>query len=448
MKNTKRNVIVSAILTIALCVSLMVGGTYAWFTDAAKVNVNTIKSGKFDVALQMLDGEEWVDAEGKTLSFIRTDAEDEDNGLWAPGYKFKLPELRVVNNGNLKLKFNMTFNGFTTSELLKVLEFNVKVDENAPVAVNVGEDILADEVLAAGEMKEVAITGEFPETAGNTYQGLEVKNLAITVAATQLNANEYPTTSPVSSSYETLTITTPVVANGGSGAIQAMKNANITIDADVKAVESSNGGAMAVWADGANAKVVINGGYFTQKITGNDNQYDLIYASDHATIEINGGKFQAKTPKWTLNCKDDGTGAKIIVKGGTFYKFDPSNPDTGDDDIIVPKGYHVENNTGSDWYTVYSDDHIGSEYGKVVYGEGENDYAICKITSGAYNTKKALKKDNNVVLLGANYTSLALDFPFGENVIVDCNGYNLKYSDGTPVVSKEGLTVLNNGTKA
>ena len=57
MKNTKRNVIVSAILTIALCVSLMVGGTYAWFTDSAKVNVNTIKSGKFDVTLQMLDGE-------------------------------------------------------------------------------------------------------------------------------------------------------------------------------------------------------------------------------------------------------------------------------------------------------------------------------------------------------------------------------------------------------
>lgn len=448
MKNTKRNVIVSAILTIALCVSLMVGGTYAWFTDAAKVNVNKIMSGKFDVTLQMLDGEKWVDAEGKTLSFIRTDAEDEDNGLWAPGYKFKLPELRVVNNGNLKLKFNMTFNGFANSKLLEVLAFNVKVDENAPVAVNVGEDILADEVLVAGEMKEVAITGEFPETAGNTYQGLEVKNLAITVVATQLNANEYPTTSPVSSSYETLTITTPVVANGGSGAIQAMKNANITIDADVKAVESSDGGAMAVWADGANAKVVINGGYFTQKITGSDNQYDLIYASNHATIEINGGKFQAKTPKWTLNCKDDGTGAKIIVKGGTFYKFDPSNPDTGDDDIIVPKGYHVENNTGSDWYTVYSDDHIGSEYGKVVYGEGENDYAICKITSGAFKIKTALKKDNNVVLLGASYTSLALDFPFGENVIVDCNGYNLKYSDGTPVVSKEGLTVLNNGAKA
>lgn len=98
MKNAKRNVIVSAILTIALCFSLMIGGTYAWFTDSAKVNVNTIVSGSLKVGLNMWDeeNEQWVDADGKTLSFIRTDAEDEDNGLWAPGYKFRLPKLQVV----------------------------------------------------------------------------------------------------------------------------------------------------------------------------------------------------------------------------------------------------------------------------------------------------------------------------------------------------------------
>lgn len=69
MKNAKRNVIVSAILTIALCFSLMIGGTYAWFTDSAKVNVNTIVSGSLKVGLNMWDeeNEQWVDADGKTL---------------------------------------------------------------------------------------------------------------------------------------------------------------------------------------------------------------------------------------------------------------------------------------------------------------------------------------------------------------------------------------------
>ncbi len=78
MKNAKRNVIVSAILTIALCFSLMIGGTYAWFTDSAKISVNKIVSGTLKVGLNMWDeeNEQWVDANGKMLSFIRTDAED------------------------------------------------------------------------------------------------------------------------------------------------------------------------------------------------------------------------------------------------------------------------------------------------------------------------------------------------------------------------------------
>ena len=62
MKSTKRNVIVSAILTIALCFSLMIGGTYAWFTDTAKVNVNKVVSGSLKGALNMWDeeNEQWV----------------------------------------------------------------------------------------------------------------------------------------------------------------------------------------------------------------------------------------------------------------------------------------------------------------------------------------------------------------------------------------------------
>ena len=172
----------------------------------------------------------------------------------------------------------------------------------------------------------------------------------------------------------------------------------------------------------------------------------MIYADDNAVIEINGGKFKCKTPKWTLNCKD-GSNAKIIVKGGRFYRFDPSNAETGDGEIEVPNGYHVEK-SGNDWFVVYGDDHIGEEYRKVVYGEGEYDYAIVKPLRN-YDFKTAIKKDNNVVLLGGNYEKkLDADYAFGANVIIDCGGYKLTCRDGTPVVSKEGLTVLHNGAVA
>ena len=446
MKNAKRNVIVSAILTIALCFSLMIGGTYAWFTDSAKVNVNKIVSGSLKVGLNMWDeeNEQWVDADGKTLSFIRTDAEDEDNGLWAPGYKFRLPKLQVVNKGNLQLKFKLMLNGVTTSKLLKVLDFSADVNGEIK-AVSVGGAITENEILAPNATKEVEIFGEMQESATSDYENLEVKNMSVTLVATQVNATQYPFNT-VGKSYGSTTITESVYGNGIYGAVYAAMKAQITIEADVKGVEMTDADgdsyAMAVKAAG-NSKIIINDGYFSQEITGTDTQYDLIYAKDSATIEINGGTFKCATPKWTLNCLDN-SNAKIIVKGGRFYRFNPLTDNPGE--VVVEKGYHVEK-SGSDWYIVYSNDHIGTGYGKAVIGEGEDDWTIAKIVKSAY-IKDEAKLNNNVVLVGADYAKIPLDFAFGKNVIIDCNGHKLTYKDGTPVVSKEGLTVLHNGAVA
>ena len=103
------------------------------------------------------------------------------------------------------------------------------------------------------------------------------------------------------------------------------------------------------------AKVVINGGYYTNKTDGSDRGTDLIYASEGAQIEINGGKFEAAKTEWTLNCQDNTT-SRITVKGGTFYKFDPSNANVGEGEIVVPGGYRVTKN--GDWYTVNKENTI------------------------------------------------------------------------------------------
>ena len=442
MKNAKRNVIVSAILTIALCFSLMIGGTYAWFTDSAKVSVNTIVSGSLKVGLNMWDeeNEKWVDADGKTLSFIRTDAEDEDNGLWAPGYKFRLPKLQVVNKGNLRIKYKLEFNGLSTSKLLEVLQFKAELN-GVEKRIFVGQAIVEDEILAPQANEVVEISGEMSENANDRYQNLEVKNMSVTLTASQTNATEYEFNS-VSRGSGTYTVSETIYGNGSWGAVSASGTAQITIEADVKAREKDHG-AVAVWASG-NSKIIINDGYFSQEITGTDTQYDMIYAENNATIEINGGKFLCATPQWTLNCKD-GSNAKIIVKGGSFYNFDPSHAKTGDGEIEVPKGYHVEE--VNNWYTVYSNDHIGEKYGRAVTGTGEDDWTIAKIQKRAY-IKYACKEDDVVVLCGTDYLTMPADFAFGKNVIIDCGGYKLTYKDGTPIVSKEGLTVLNNGAVA
>lgn len=97
---------------------------------------------------------------------------------------------------------------------------------------------------------------------------------------------------------------------------------------EVKAAEAKY--SMAVWANGGD--VIINGGTYTN---GGDG-CDLIYASGNSTITINDGTFIATSKKGTepgtkneysaLNIKDkDRETAKIIVKGGKFFKFDPAN---------------------------------------------------------------------------------------------------------------------------
>lgn len=107
---------------------------------------------------------------------------------------------------------------------------------------------------------------------------------------------------------------------------------------------------MALWAK-ENGKIVINDGYFTNEgATANvdPDHFDLIYASGNAQIEINGGEFKCQTPAWTLNVKDkDRATASIVVKGGKFHSFDPSNcASEGPNTNFVAPGYKVIEENG------------------------------------------------------------------------------------------------------
>lgn len=83
---------------------------------------------------------------------------------------------------------------------------------------------------------------------------------------------------------------------------------------------------IAIWADGG--KVTINGGTYTNVGAQDDGpdgaHFDLIYAKNGGSVEINGGTFKCETPNWTLNSHDTAKGT-IVVKGGTFYQFNPAN---------------------------------------------------------------------------------------------------------------------------
>ena len=174
-KSTKR-ALLGSVMAMLLCLAMLVGATFAWFTDTASTGVNKIQAGNLDVVLEMQNADgKWVSAEGKTLDFVKAaDAKDEAI-LWEPGCTYTLPELRVVNNGNLALKYMIKITGIKgDAKLNEAIEWTI-----GDVAMG------AEQHLKAGESNEFTIKGHMKESAGNEYMNESIDGIAITVVATQ-----------------------------------------------------------------------------------------------------------------------------------------------------------------------------------------------------------------------------------------------------------------------
>ena len=394
-KSTKR-ALLGSVMAMVLCLAMLVGATFAWFTDTASTGVNKIQAGNLDVALEYsTDFKTWNKVTDTTKLF-------EDSTVWEPG-RTEVVYLRVKNAGTLALKYTVGMyninegRGKNVAGEFYYLSNYVKLGAVETTAAYADREAAINAVNAeARTLKSIgssAIIGEdqmvmlAPEADAKTYalvlyMPTEVGNEAnpknndpywaskfsfgISVNATQAEYendsydNTYDHDAPElfsaeSFSYGTHEITKNIQANGRYGAVQAEKTAQITIDADVYAVytkgKDGQNAAMAVEAGGT-SKVTIKGGDFRQVgVPADDPICDLIYATDKATIEIQGGTFKAVTPANTLNVIDSARGvAKIIVSGGSFYKYDPSHPTMGENEVFVADGYHVVQN--GDWYTV------------------------------------------------------------------------------------------------
>ena len=185
-KTTKRALLTSA-LAIVMCVAMLIGTTFAWFTDTASTAVNKIQAGNLNIELQMKDNDgNWVNAEGKTLSFLvegKIPAEGTQI-LWEPGCTYTLPELRIVNNGNLALKYKVVVSGIQGSaKLNKVIDWTMKLD-NADFIMG-SEHSLAAKNNDTVDFDIFTISGTMDKNAGNEYQNESIDGISINVYATQ-----------------------------------------------------------------------------------------------------------------------------------------------------------------------------------------------------------------------------------------------------------------------
>ena len=169
-RNATRSALFTSIISLLLCVSMLVGTTFAWFTDEVVSGTNVIAAGNLDIELthtnSVVAGE---DVEGATNLFV------DENGkkiLWEPGV-VTYETFTVKNVGTLALKYNLAIN-FTGENFVVDAEGNktefglssalkVAVIDNAPAnraeaisaGATAGWDFLKDfnmiESLSAGE---------------------------------------------------------------------------------------------------------------------------------------------------------------------------------------------------------------------------------------------------------------------------------------------------------
>ena len=394
-KSTKR-ALLGSVMAMVLCLAMLVGATFAWFTDTASTGVNKIQAGNLDV--QLVD-ENGNSLEGKTLEFKKAaNAAEGEAVLWEPGCTYELPAVYVKNNGKLALKYKVAITGINGS---------AKLNEVIDWTIN-DADLSADHSLSAGATSEaLTIKGHMKESAGNEYMNESIDGIAITVYATQdtVESDSFTNQYDKNAAYPVVNVTElkEALTNGGVVAVTKDIHTNniedtaaarivisqpTTLNLEKKIITPDNMGnnntnfcALIIDADttinagkdggidtGVNggyginvrngATLTINGGYYYGGGTAVQVQ--------EGTLIINGGTFACEpysSPTYgynfLINCLDsaykNGT-AKVIINGGTFVNFDPSNCTAeGAGTNFVADGYKVVSapqTNGDVWYTV------------------------------------------------------------------------------------------------
>ena len=162
-KNTKRALFTS-VVAILLCCTMLLGTTFAWFTDEAKSANNVIQAGNLDIALEYKTN--WSDAWAPVTEDTKLFKE---NALWEPGYT-EVVFLRVSNVGSLAFNYalDVVVNSEQTSTNVFGNEFSLKdyvqagayaMDENGVYADALMPILFADRAKALENIETVAGTG-------------------------------------------------------------------------------------------------------------------------------------------------------------------------------------------------------------------------------------------------------------------------------------------------
>ena len=189
-KRATKRALLTSIMALVMCVVMLVGTTFAWFTDTASTGVNKIQAGNLKVDIIGADSENHV----SMLSFTKAGATDAEAGaeiLWEPGCRYLTEGFRIANKGNLALKWKAQVNKGATAanegnfDLLDVINFYLVTKAADGTETETPLDEFTGNLKKTETSDVYYIKGVMQTTAGNDYQGLTLNGITITVYATQ-----------------------------------------------------------------------------------------------------------------------------------------------------------------------------------------------------------------------------------------------------------------------
>ncbi len=196
----RKNVILSSVMSLVLCLSLIVGGTFALFTSADQTNIS-INSGNVEVVAEVTDLKLYSHADIDMNTEVGTKTYVTDtflNGGTAAyaGKQLTLSKLTpgdgvefnisVENKSNVDIKYRVLISG-TTGDAKLMEGLAVTIDGKDYVGAVNGD---WTDLEAEGTIPAIRVTVELPTTAGDEYQDLTVA-LSVAVEAVQGNAVEH-----------------------------------------------------------------------------------------------------------------------------------------------------------------------------------------------------------------------------------------------------------------
>ena len=419
---TSKRALLTSVLSIALCLSMLIGTTFAWFTDTASTAVNKIQAGTLKVGLYKNKGCTET-AEGQTLKFKT--ANNREEILWEPGCTYQLEDVYIKNEGNLALDYTVVIAGIGgDAGLNKVIDWIMKVGDR---------DLTADKAqLVPGASAKLSISGHMQETAGNEYQGMSIDNIAITVYATQ---SQYESDSK-DNTYDAGADMTP---DNLEQRVQG--SAEVTANADTTVTTKDASASAAIPAGALTADTTVTLSKTPVATSGN---ITVEAAQSAATYEISltdsaGNKLTAAEGKYftvTLNIGKDLTVVDFLHNGEKMTK---AKRLTKNDQYKYSSATGIVTFTTDDFspFTAifYSfGGGLGTEAAPYLIFTAEQALAIEKNTKGA-----SYKLMADIVVPDEIYVS-------GKKVTFDLNGHSIRLEYGKDVKPNNGSVLYIGGS--